>query len=361
MTDGSRKKLVVFMPALNEEKTIGAVIDRIPRDPGFPAQVEVVVVDDGSQDATGRTAADKGAVVIRHPYRMGLGRSFAQGLDRALRDGGDIIVSIDADGQFDPADIPLLIRPIVEGQADLVTASRFARKDLVPDMPWLRRWGNRQMSRLVNAATGTTRLTDVSCGFRAFTRQAALHLNLVGAFTYTHESIMDLAAKGFRIVEVPLRVRGVREHGRSRVARNPFLYGVRALLVILRALCYTRPMAFFGTVAVVLFVLGVLQGLFVFGHWLMTHQTTPYRALLTGSSLFLMLAFLVGILALLADMLGRLVNVSERLYTHVKQDRYADGANNEGRQNRTGPEPPAGREAPREPEDASRGRGSGKS
>ena len=153
-----------------------------------------------------------------------------------------------------------------------------------------------------------------------------MHLNLVGAFTYTQESIIDLAGKGFRIAEVPLRVRGVRKHGSSRVARNPFLYGARAFVIVLRAMCYTRPLAFFGSMAAVLLGLGFLQGLFVFGHWLVTGRTAPYRSLLIGSSLFLTLGFLVGILALLADMLGRLVNVSERLYAHSKQGRYDDAA-----------------------------------
>jgi glycosyltransferase involved in cell wall biosynthesis len=334
MTEQRKTRLVVMMSALNEEQSIGDVIDGIPRDPGFPAEVRVVVVDDGSDDATGDIAAGRGAVVIRHPSCMGLGRSFADALDRALREGADIIVNIDADGQFDPADIPKLVRPIVDDQADFVTTTRFAREDLVPSMPWAKKWGNRQMCRLVNLVTGTTGLTDVSCGFRAFSREAALHLNLVGAFTYTHESIIDLAAKGFRIAEVPLAVRGVRKHGESRVARNLFAYGVRAFMIVLRALCYTRPLAFFGGIATVLLTLGGLQGLFVFGHWLLTGRTAPYRSVLIGSSLFLTLGFLVGILALVADMLGRLVTISERLYTQMKQGHY------DGEEDRTWTAPP---------------------
>jgi len=324
MIDRRRLKVVVMMPALNEEKSIGAVIDGIPRDMGFASEVQVVVVDDGSEDATGSIAAEKGAIVVRHPVCMGLGRSFADGLDRSLREGADIIVNIDADGQFDPGDIPQLAGPIAANEADFVTTTRFARADWVPEMPWVKKWGNRQMCRLVNVATGSTRLTDVSCGFRAFSRPAAIHLNLVGAFTYTHESIIDLAAKGFRITEVPLRVRGTRKHGKSRVAHNVLTYGVRAFMIVLRAMCYTRPLVFFGSVATALLTLGVLQGGFVFGHWLLTHRTAPYRSLLIGSSLCLTLGFLVGMLALLADMLGRLVSVTERLYGRAKEERYGD-------------------------------------
>jgi len=317
-------RLVVMMSALNEEKTVGEVIDGIPRDMGFPVDLQVVVVDDGSDDATGSIAAERGATVIRHPTCMGLGRSFADALDRSLRQGADVIVNIDADGQFDPRDIPKLVRPIVEDRADFVTTTRFADPDMVPEMPWVKKWGNRQMCRLVNLATGTTALTDVSCGFRAFTREAALHLNLVGAFTYTHESIIDLAGKGFRIAEVPLRVHGVRKHGRSRIAHSVLAYGVRAFMIVLRAMCYTRPLAFFGSVAAALLALGFVQGGFVLVHWLATHRTAPYKSLLIGSSLFLTLGFLVGILALLADMLGRLVTVSERLYARSKAEHYDD-------------------------------------
>ncbi len=343
MTKRPARKLVVMMPALNEAKTIGNVIDGIPREIAGVSEVGVVVVDDGSTDGTGDIARQRGAIVVRHPQRMGLGQSFADALDRSLREGADIIVNIDADGQFDPAQIPELVGPILRDEADFVTASRFARKDLIPKMPWIKRWGNRQMCRLVNLATGTTQLSDVSCGFRAFSRPAALHLNLVGAFTYTHESIIDLAGKGYRVAEVPLKVRGVREHGESRMARNPFLYGVRAFMIVLRAMCYTRPLAFFGGTAAVLFGLGMLQGLFVFGHWLNTGRTAPYRSVLIGSSLFLILAFLTGILALLSDMLGRLGNVAEELYLQMKRERYAapTGGDNTADEGEAGESPSA--------------------
>jgi glycosyltransferase involved in cell wall biosynthesis len=315
-------KLAVMMSALNEEATIGRVIDDIPRDAGAPMELQVIVVDDGSRDATGRIALEKGAVVVAHARQMGLGRSFADGLDRALQEGADIIVNIDADGQFDPHDIPALIRPILDGRADMVTATRFARPELVPTMPWARKWGNKQMCRLVNFATGVTELTDVSCGFRAYNLKAALHMHLSGTFTHVQETVIDLANKGLRIVEVPLPIRGVREHGDSRVAHSLPHYAFRAGGIVLRTFCRTRPLLFFGVIGSALMGLGIAQGLVVFIHWLATGQTSPVRSLLVGASLFITVGFLVLVLAFVADMLDRVIDVCEKILFFTKLDEH---------------------------------------
>ncbi|MGD2174307.1 MAG: glycosyltransferase family 2 protein [Candidatus Brocadiaceae bacterium] len=323
MGDGEQPlKLAVLIPALNEAATIGDVIDRIPGEFGFPADVTVIVVNDGSTDTTEEVARTKGATVVNHRRRMGLGKAFTDGLERALREGADIIVNIDGDGQFRPEDIPTLIAPILEDRADFVTASRFASKELEPDMPWLKRWGNRQMCRLVNFATGTTNLTDVSCGFRAFNAKAALNLHLSDQFTHTQETIIDLANKDVRIVEVPLRVDGVRRVGASRVASNIPAYALRTGGRILRTMCRTRPLFFFGSIAGVLLALGTLQGVTVFVHWCFTGRTSPIRGLLFGASLFVTLGFLTVLLALGADMLNRVIEISERLLYYAKLDHH---------------------------------------
>jgi glycosyltransferase involved in cell wall biosynthesis len=323
-------KLVVMLPALNEQATIGQVIDDIPRGFGQPVDVSVIVINDGSADATAQVARERGAVVINHARRMGLGKSFADGLERALRDGADLVVNIDADGQFDPADIALLIDPILSGRADLVTATRFADKDRAPDMPWIKRWGNRQMCRLVNFATGTTDLTDVSCGFRALNARAALSLQLSDTFTHTHETIIDLASKGIRIVEVPVSVRGVRQVGRSRMATNLPAYAVKAGGRVIRTMCRTRPLFFFGSLAAVLLGLGAAQGLAVFVHWAATGRTSPFRSLLISASLFITLGFLTFLLALAADMLNRVIDITERLLYYARLNHYRDHSGGDG-------------------------------
>src|SRR3954471_8766737 len=131
-------KLIVVIPALNEALTVGRVIGQIPRDSDGIEQTEAIVVDDGSTDATTEVAERAGAHVVRLPTNQGNGAAVLIGVKTALSRGADLIVTIDADGQFNPADIAHLVRPIVEGRADFVTCSRFARKDRIPQMPWVK-------------------------------------------------------------------------------------------------------------------------------------------------------------------------------------------------------------------------------
>ena len=143
-------KLVVIIPALNEAETIAEVIGRIPAVIEGVDSTEVVVVDDGSTDDTAARARAAGAVVMSHAGNRGVGAAFATGLDAALRRGADVIVNIDGDGQFDAADIPALIQPVLSGGYGFVTCTRFGRPDYVPEMPRMRRWGNLMLARLVN-------------------------------------------------------------------------------------------------------------------------------------------------------------------------------------------------------------------
>jgi glycosyltransferase involved in cell wall biosynthesis len=258
--------------------------------------------------------------VIGHRRNLGVGAAFHTGIAAALDAGADVIVNIDADGQFDPADIPALIAPILTGQADMTTCTRFARPDYVPEMPPVRKWGNRMMCRLINRICWRANYTDVSCGFRAYTRRTAMRLTLFGRFTYTQETFIDLLGKGMTIVEVPLRVQGVRQHGSSRVAGNLWTYAGRSFSIIIRAARDVRPMAFFGTIGAVLFGIGIVLGTIVFGWWLATGGTSPLRNLLLGSALFLMLGFLLWVLALIADMLGRQRRLLEQVLLNQRME-----------------------------------------
>lgn len=315
----NQQKLVIIIPALNEDKTIGQVIDAIPRVlPGITA-TEVVVINDGSTDATAHVARGHGAVVISHQHRAGVGGAFHTGLRQALQRGADIIVNIDADGQFNPADIPKLIEPILAGKAGFVTASRFAKREFHPHMPEIKAWGNRWVTRLVNFITGR-QFTDVSCGFRAYSRDAALRLSLFGKFTYTQEVFIDLVFKDVEIVEIPLKVRGQRKHGQSRVYINPWHYAAKSATIMFRAARDYRPFYFIGTPGLVVFLIGVLCGLFVVYHFFMTGQTAPYRSLVTVSGIFLIVGFLLLLISLLADMLHRnRMLIEEQLYLTRRQ------------------------------------------
>jgi len=316
-------KLAVIIPTLNEEATISNVIQRIPREFETITDVDVVVVDDGSTDDTVELARKAGAVIIRHLRNMGVGAAFQTGIETALKRGADLIVNMDADGQFRPEDIPALIRPILEEGYGFVTCTRFADPDKLPEMPRMKLWGNRMMCRLVGAITGGPRFTDVSCGFRAYARTTALRLNLFGAFTYTQESFIDLAAKKIPMTEISLVVRGQREHGQSRVASNLWRYGFRTLTIILRALRDWRPLLFFGSIALTFLVLGLAQLSFVACWWLATSQTSPWTSLITLGGIGGVMGIGFAVLALIADQIGRGRKIQEELLYHERRRYYA--------------------------------------
>lgn len=316
-------KLVVLIPAFNEAATVGDVVRRardvLRHDARLDA--EIVVVDDGSTDATMTEAAAAGAAVVSHGVNRGVGAAFQTGLRAALERGADLIVHLDADGQFNPEDIPALLAPLLAGSADIAVCSRFLNPDLRPAMPSVKRWGNETVTRIVNFATGQ-RFTDVSCGFRALTKDAALRLTLFGRFTYTQEMLLDAVQKDLRIVEVPLRVRG-RAVGQSRVYASAANYALRSAAILFRSFRDFSPLRVFGSIAAVVGGLGIAAGLFVFVHWLRTSQTFPYRSLVTLSAVLILLGAFFATIALLADMLKRQRLLLEELLYHERRRAYA--------------------------------------
>lgn len=323
MTDREKvpgKRLLVMLPALNEAATISDVISRIPRDlPGI-SQVEVVVVDDGSTDETAALSRKAGAHVISHGSNRGVGAAIQTGLAEAIRRQVDIAVNMDSDGQFEPNDIRELIAPVLNGKCDMATASRFKSQEFVPDMPAVKRMGNWGMARLVSFLSGGN-YADVSCGFRAYSREALLRLVLTGSFTYTQESFLVLAAKGLRIVEVPLRVRGVREHGKSRVASNLVNYAMRTSAIIFSSVRDYRPALVFGTASFVLLMLSLMAGAFFIWHRIVAGQFTPHIWAGFVSAFLFGLAMLVFALGQVAQMISRLRLVQEQqLYMLRRMD-----------------------------------------
>ena len=313
-------ELYVAIPALNERITIGQVVRAVPRNLPGVRRVEVLVVDDGSTDDTAAEARSAGATVLSHPMTRGVGAAFHTALTYVLERRGDLLVSIDADGQFNPADIPALVEPVTSGRADFTTASRFKDPALVPQMPSVKLWGNRMMSRLVSRLAGG-RYFDVSCGMRCYSRKAMLNLNLMGAFTYTQEVFLNLAFKRLRIEEVPTRVRGTREFGESRVASNIFKYAVNTSRIIFRAYRDYKPMRFFGRIALWLMVPGVLLELFFFGHYLLEGRFSPHLwAGFSGAGLFGL-----GLMSLHMGLIGDMMN-RQRVYLEELLYRQREGA-----------------------------------
>jgi glycosyltransferase involved in cell wall biosynthesis len=313
--------LTVIIPALNEADSLPAVLGRIPNQIDGIQRVQCLVIDDGSTDETRNVALAAGADVVSHHSNLGLGRAFATGLDQALRRGSDVIVSLDADGQHPPEDIPRLIGPILNGGSDVVLASRFSDPDVRPDMPWVKRMGNAAMARITSLAAGI-RLSDAACGFRAYSREAALRLNSFGTFTYTQETIVDLAHQGLRISELPVRVRGVREHGESRIASNVWSYARRTLMILLPAVRDRLPLVFFGTLGTLSALFGLALLTFVSVHFLLEGRTSPYQSLIVLGGTFLVLGAVTYLIALLAGMLARVRMHVEALLYYEKKAYY---------------------------------------
>ncbi len=309
--------LLVAIPCLNEEQTVARVINDIPREIKGIGRIDVLVIDDGSTDQTALQARKKGAQVIKHQTTLGLGMTFREAVEVALIKGSDVLVHIDGDGQFDSNDIPLLVGPVIENHTHMVTASRFADRKLVPTMPAVKRWGNKWIARIVWLLTGQ-RFHDVSCGFRAYSREALLRMNLFGSFTYTQEAFLDLAFKNLSIVEVPVKVRGTREFGTSRMAASIPRYALRSLQIMLRAFISYRPFTLFSLLGCLFLGVGLSFLSFLGWHYVHTGTFSPHiwAGFIGGSFGFLGISTLI--IGLIGDMLVRIRMNQEHILYHLK-------------------------------------------
>ncbi|MDH7508762.1 MAG: glycosyltransferase family 2 protein [Methanomassiliicoccales archaeon] len=309
-------KTFAVIPAFNERAMISQVIEQTKN---FVDQI--IVIDDGSSDDTATIARSAGAVVISHPRNMGVGAAFATGVEKALSLGADIVVTLDADGQFQPSDIPRLIQPIIEGKADFVTGSRFMNNEPVSGMNGVKRIGNRFFTRLTSWLTGM-KFTDTQCGFRAYSKEALLRITTFGRFTYTQEVFLDLVNKNMRVVEVPIRVLP-RQCGKSKVVKNPFSYGLRALKIIMQTERDHHPLRFFTAISMFFVVPSITMFAFVLAHWLLSGKTSPFTSLLSLSGTLFLVGIIFIVLALIADMQGRQRKMQEEILYLLRRQRYS--------------------------------------
>lgn len=315
------KKLIVIIPAFNEEATVAQVIRDIPSSIEGIDEMKTVVIDDGSTDGTAKSARLAGAEVISHPKNLGLGVSFRRGITRALELKADIIVNIDADGQFNPKEIPQIIAPILEGKAEFVTGSRFLIKDPDFHLSFSKKWGNRLMSWIISRIVGK-KFHDVSCGYRGYSREAALRMNLFGKFTYTQETFIDLAYKDVPIMEVPVKVRSEREFGKSKISSNLFQYGFQTIKIITMAIRDYKPMKLMGFLSAILATFGLGLAIFFIGHYIRTGLFKPHTwaAFVSGTLLLLSLFFLI--IGIFMEMFSRMRINQERLLYFARRDAY---------------------------------------
>jgi len=223
---------------------------------------KILVVNDGSKDQTKETATNAGAIVFSHPINYGLAETFRTEMKKAIELNPDIVVHIDADGQYLASDIPELIKPIIDKKANMVLGSRFKGK--IEGMSLIKRLGNKAFSKVISNIS-KVKISDAQTGFRAFTKEVA-SMDIKSDHTYTQEQIIKAVKNKFKLVEVPVYF--AKRKDKSRLIQNPFKYAIKAWIDILRIYRDYEPLKFFGHAGGFFLTIGFLIGLwFVFLHF----------------------------------------------------------------------------------------------
>lgn len=292
-------KLIIQIPCLNEAETLAIALSALPRQvPGF-SSVEWLVIDDGSSDNTAGIARANGVDhVVRHPKNRGLAKAFMTGIEACLSHGADVIVNTDADDQYNAADIPALVAPILEHRADLVIGARpiSAIEHFSPVKKLLQKLG----SWVVRVASKTD-VPDAPSGFRAMSRAAAQHMMVFNNYTYTLETIIQAGQKNMAIVSVPIRVN--KDLRPSRLVRSIPSYIRRSIVTIVRIFVIYRPFLFFGVIGSVLFAAGFLIGMRFLWHYLAGFGEGRIQSLILAAVL-LGIGFQTILVAFVADLLA---------------------------------------------------------
>jgi glycosyltransferase involved in cell wall biosynthesis len=288
-------KVIVQIPALNEEKTLELVMKSIPSSIPGVSEVLVVVIDDGSSDSTAKLARELGATdVIRHRSTRGLAEAFRSGVDYALTHGADILVNTDGDNQYPQERIPDLIAPIIAGRADIVIGDR--RTDTIAHFTRRRKLLQKLGSWIVSRVAGV-KIPDAASGFRAYSRTALFKLNLVTKFSYTMETIIQAGYKRLAIESITVQTNPKTRE--SRLFQSTPEHIIKSGAAIIRSFLMYRPYAFFGSLGVLSGVLGFIP----FARYLFLIATgSPgehIQSLLLGIALVTasLLSFSLGVIA----------------------------------------------------------------
>jgi glycosyltransferase involved in cell wall biosynthesis len=313
-------RLVVQVPCLNEEETLPLVLESIPKQiPGIE-EIVVLIIDDGSTDRTVEVAKSYGVThFVRHARNRGLGRSFHDGVQRALELGADILVNTDGDNQYPQDSIGDLVQPIVSGKADIVIADR--QVHLVEHFSKFKILMQKFGSRIVNLAAGTD-VPDAASGFRAYSRESMMLLNTITRFSYCMETIIQAGNKKLSISSIPVRTNPKTRESRLFKSTRQHIFNSAAAIV--RAYIMYKPYVIFSTLAALFGLLGLIP--FV-RFAILQFEENPgghLQSLIIGTIL-LIIAFLCVIIGIISDLIRTNRMLIEDTLEHTKKMRFGKG------------------------------------
>ncbi len=292
-------KLIIQIPCYNEADTLHITLAALPRQVEGFDRVEWLVIDDGSSDDTIKAAREnKVDHVVSFTQHRGLAAAFMAGLGTCIQLGADVIVNTDADNQYNADDIPGLVRPILEGQADIVIGTRAI--DEIEHFSAVKKFLQKLGSWAVRIASNTN-IPDSTSGFRAVSRDAAMKMNVFNKYTYTLETIIEAGQKGLTITSVPIRVNA--DLRPSRLIKSIPSYIQRSIVTIIRIFVIYRPFRFFMTIGVVIFTVGFLIGA-RFLYYYLTGDGAGHIQSLILAAVLLGMGFQTMLIAFIADLLA---------------------------------------------------------
>ncbi|RJS44969.1 glycosyltransferase family 2 protein [Nocardioides cavernaquae] len=310
-------RLVVQIPCLNEEDTLPLVLESIPKEiPGID-DIIVLIVDDGCSDRTVEVARSYGVTeFVHHARNQGLGRSFRDGVVRALELGADIVVNTDGDNQYPQDRITDLVQPIVRGEADIVIADRQVHK--VDHFSPLKKQLQKVGSGVVNRAAGT-KLPDAASGFRAYSRESLMVLNTITRFSYCMETIIQAGNKNMKIASIPVETNAKTRE--SRLFKSMPEHIAKSAAAIIRSFMMYRPYVIFAWLTMFFGVLGMIP--FVrYAVLMVTDSASGHIQSLLLGSLLMILAFMSLMLGIIADLIRTNRILIEDNLEHTKKARF---------------------------------------
>lgn len=310
-------KLIIQIPCYNEEETLTIALDALPKKIEGIDEIEYLIINDGSKDRTVEVARKWGVnYIVNFKQNKGLAKGFMAGIDACLRNGADIIVNTDADNQYCADDIEKLVRPILEGKTDIVIGARPI--DEVRHWSPLKKKLQHFGSFVVRKASGTD-IPDAPSGFRAYSREAAMHLNVINEYTYTLETIVQAGRSKIAMESVPVRTN--EELRPSRLFHSMLGYVKRSMVTIVRAYMMYKPVKFFGIIGGSIFSLGTVLGI-RFLYYFFNGSGSGHIQSLILCSMLIMLGSETIILGFMASLIAANRKILEDVQVRVKELDY---------------------------------------